>query len=311
MPGVKYGGRAFKKDGKARKECCCVNGCCDFTAHTVPCIGIRIIFLDGYPVVPCMAPDTTTGLNYQDFEWIAYSPDGGGIWGAVNSFWNGAWGQSFNVDCAVIDNRYVWSGVSGDCSDDTYANKLAGVTTLSCNPFHVIWKGPDNLGHPMSNAGCCSSTDDPAGKIYVEAYEIECPPGVGGGVEGEVFMSTRSSIKERKYTIGVDSAIKSSNTIMLPEKPKYSIGPGTAIKAELAKWGIHPKEKKCKCNDIAAAMDELGPDELERNLDLYVAKMRESFKEWRGGIPIPTPPDFILRQIIEYGISTSRDSLIN
>lgn len=104
---------------------------------------------------------------------------------------------------------------------------------------------------------------------------------------------------------------KSSNTIMLPEKPKYSIGPGTAIKAELAKWGIHPKEKKCKCNDIAAAMDELGPDALERNLDLYVAKMRESFKEWRGGIPIPTPPDFILRQIIEYGISTSRDSLIN
>lgn len=31
MPGVKYGGRAFKKDGKARKECCCdcpCDNCC-------------------------------------------------------------------------------------------------------------------------------------------------------------------------------------------------------------------------------------------------------------------------------------------
>ena len=117
-----------------------------------------------------------------------------------------------------------------------------------------------------------------------------------------LVKGTEEYNKVTRYTIGPGTAIKVT---------RYTIGPGTAIKAELAKWGIHPKEKKCKCNDIAAAMDELGPDELERNLDLYVAKMRESFKEWRGGIPIPTPPDFILRQIIEYGISTSRDSLIN
>lgn len=89
--------------------------------------------------------------------------------------------------------------------------------------------------------------------------------------------------------------------------PMQALGPGTVIKNLLASYGIQAKEKGCKCNSLAYMMDKDGPDKVEARIDYYVDEMRESIKEWKGRIPIPTPPDFVIRKLILHAVQVSRD----
>lgn len=84
-------------------------------------------------------------------------------------------------------------------------------------------------------------------------------------------------------------------------------GPGSIIRDTLAAWWIS-EHAGCGCNEIATKMDQEGADIVEQKIDQYVSEMSESIKNWRKNhsIPIPQPPIFIIRGLIEYGISKSR-----
>lgn len=88
-------------------------------------------------------------------------------------------------------------------------------------------------------------------------------------------------------------------------------GPGTIIKETLAAWGIS-EHTGCNCNSIAEEMDRDGPQIVQQRMNYYVDEISTSSRTWRKGlhiasIHIPTlqPPKFIIKELIEYAITTS------
>lgn len=84
-------------------------------------------------------------------------------------------------------------------------------------------------------------------------------------------------------------------------------GVGSEIKRTLAIFHIYANEG-CSCTALSDEMDKMGIDYVEKYLDNYVIKMRESIKKWRkeNGSYLPTPPDSIIKKLIEYAISKAR-----
>lgn len=62
-----------------------------------------------------------------------------------------------------------------------------------------------------------------------------------------------------------------------PDKPPTH-GPGTELKALLAKFGIHASPT-CGCNAMARKMDAWGPDESLKHLEEIVDVMEETAKK--------------------------------
>lgn len=85
-------------------------------------------------------------------------------------------------------------------------------------------------------------------------------------------------------------------------------GVGTVIKELLFSLGIRSNEG-CSCTALAQEMDRVGPEHIEKNLDLYVDKMLGSIKKWRreNHSILPTPPRIVVEKLILYGISRSRN----
>lgn len=278
----KYDGIPLKIDGIPIRtddsSCCCRLLCCQRASN---CIEMRVLFPFGYSEDgPCTATDLVTGETIEEFRWLLYSADGLTAWSSQNQYYNGVDYQSFDVSC-VTDLGYDWSSLVGDAIVDSFDNIMAGAETLSCEPWHAIWRGPNDLGHPLAPEGCYGVPEAATTMIYLEAYEVACPSGIGEPRAMQQII-----------------------------QPIYSIGPGTIIKQELAKFGIEAKAEGCKCNELAAMMDRVGPDIVEKDIDKYVNKMRESIKSWKSKLPIPTPPDFVIRQLILHGVKRSRESRI-
>lgn len=61
-------------------------------------------------------------------------------------------------------------------------------------------------------------------------------------------------------------------------KPSSTTGPGTELKALLAKFGIHASPT-CGCNAMARKMDAWGPDESLKHLEEIVDVMEETAKK--------------------------------
>lgn len=82
---------------------------------------------------------------------------------------------------------------------------------------------------------------------------------------------------------------------------------GTVIKQTLAAWGIS-ESTGCGCNEICIEMDRDTADVVEIKMEYYVDKMRTSIQNWRleHRFAILQPPDFVIRELIKYGIKTSR-----
>jgi len=49
---------------------------------------------------------------------------------------------------------------------------------------------------------------------------------------------------------------------------------GTILKKSLARFGIRPNPKKCRCNGHAEIMDSRGPEWCERNKEIIVHWMK-------------------------------------
>lgn len=84
-------------------------------------------------------------------------------------------------------------------------------------------------------------------------------------------------------------------------------GPGTIIKQTLAAFFIR-SHSGCGCTELAAEMDQLGPDRVLEQLDTYTNKMYDSVLNWRkeSSIPVPQPPHEVVRKFIEYACDKSR-----
>lgn len=96
---------------------------------------------------------------------------------------------------------------------------------------------------------------------------------------------------------------------MVGFRKRYYRGPGSVISDTLAAWRIK-HHAGCDCTSIAADMDSDGPDLVEKKLEHYTSRMKKSIKIWRKVNwykPIPQPPDFVIRDLILYGISKSRE----
>jgi hypothetical protein len=64
------------------------------------------------------------------------------------------------------------------------------------------------------------------------------------------------------------------------QTPKHSLGPGTALKDSLARFGFKETEG-CGCGAHAATMDKRGPDWCEENIETIVGWLRESAEKQR------------------------------
>lgn len=85
-------------------------------------------------------------------------------------------------------------------------------------------------------------------------------------------------------------------------------GPGTIIRETLHAFGI--SDHGCGCTALANEMDAAGVDLVEKNVDQYVEKMKESIKRWRreSNSILPQPPTFVIKELILYGCQKSRSS---
>lgn len=90
-----------------------------------------------------------------------------------------------------------------------------------------------------------------------------------------------------------------------PPKPRYTIGPGTALKKTLRWFGIVETEG-CGCGSKAATMNQNGPDWCAENIETIVGWLRDAAEE-RGMLFI----EFIARLLVKRAIRKSRASKTN
>lgn len=78
-----------------------------------------------------------------------------------------------------------------------------------------------------------------------------------------------------------------------------SVGPGSMLKALLAKFWIAPTPG-CKCNAMAQRMDAWGPEECKRRIDEIVDVMQEEAKA-RGMPFVRAAAKALVRRAIRKG----------
>lgn len=78
--------------------------------------------------------------------------------------------------------------------------------------------------------------------------------------------------------------------------PPLTPGPGTLLKATLARLGLH-STTPCKCDARAAQMDRLGPDWCQEHIEEIVAWLKEEAA--RRHLPfIPPAARLLIRRAI-------------
>lgn len=87
-------------------------------------------------------------------------------------------------------------------------------------------------------------------------------------------------------------------------------GPGSVIRETLEAWRIK-SHAGCGCTELAYEMDQVGANVVEEKITEYTQRMYDSIKIWRRDcrFPVPQPPFFVIQELIEYGIKTSRAEL--
>lgn len=90
-----------------------------------------------------------------------------------------------------------------------------------------------------------------------------------GVVEGQHLRMSREQYQALVHRFGNDTPASQADN---------SNGPGAALKALLAKFGIHATPT-CKCNKMARQMDAWGPEECLNHIEEIVDVMEETAKK--------------------------------
>ena len=89
-----------------------------------------------------------------------------------------------------------------------------------------------------------------------------------------------------------------------PPRPRYSIGPGTALKKTLRWFGI-VETASCNCTSKVGLLNKWGPDESESHLETIVGWLRDAAEQRE----MPFWP-WAARMLVRRAIRKSRASLI-
>lgn len=131
--------------------------------------------------------------------------------------------------------------------------------------------------------------------ISIEEFEQRLQVGVTSGKITQAFADNEV-LRRRQWLAGQQMAAFSA-----PADPS---GPGTKLKALLAKIGIVPAPG-CSCLKRAAHMDAMGSEWCGQNINEIVGWLREEHKKTKTVLPFI---DSVARSLVRLAVRLSRDT---